>query len=283
MAEHIRKDIRALTFRTRLAAGLVMTGLSQAALARATGTDRSTISQLLSDGSARLPNAQVVAECARALDVSADWLLGLTERPERGAQLIAASVAMPEAPRALIDEQLFAWHVAAAGQKIRHVPAHLPDMLKTPAFMAWEYEPALGRTTEQAIGAAADRLGRIASGASDYEFCLPLHEMRAMARSEGYYAGLPPAVARAQIAHMADLIDRLFPALRLSLYDGRRFFSVPLTVFGQTMAALYLGQTYMVFHDGERVRALARHVDILIRESTVVDRDCGRWVRALKT
>lgn len=278
----IRKLARAQTFRTRLAAGLAMAGLSQAALARATGSDRSTVSQLLAPGSARLPNAQVVAECARALDVSADWLLGLTERPERGAQMIAASVAMPEAPRALIDEQLFAWHVAAAGQKIRHVPAHLPDMLKTPAFMEWEYEPALGRTAAQAIGAAADRLGRVGAGVSDYEFCMPIHEMRAMARSEGYYAGLPPAIARAQIAHMAGLTERLFPALRLSLYDGRRFHSAPVTVFGQQVAVIYLGQTYMVFHDTDRVQALARHVDALIRAAQVADRAAAEWIRALR-
>ena len=30
-----------------------------------------------------LPNAHLAAECAQALGVSADWLLGLTERPER--------------------------------------------------------------------------------------------------------------------------------------------------------------------------------------------------------
>jgi hypothetical protein len=49
----------------------------------AIGVDRSTVSQLLSAEGARLPNAQVVAECAAALGVTADWLLGLSDRPEQ--------------------------------------------------------------------------------------------------------------------------------------------------------------------------------------------------------
>ncbi|WP_425471696.1 hypothetical protein [Rubellimicrobium rubrum] len=60
-----------------------------------------------------------------------------------------------EAPRALVDEQIFAWHREAAGYKIRHVPAALPNI---PDMLRWESEPFLGRTTEQAIGASQDRL-----------------------------------------------------------------------------------------------------------------------------
>ncbi len=82
---------------------MVERGETQSGLARAAGVDRSTISQLLSPEGTRLPNAQLVAECATALGVSTDWLLGLTERPERLAEIMAASLSMTEAPRALID------------------------------------------------------------------------------------------------------------------------------------------------------------------------------------
>ena len=125
-------------------------------LSRAIGVDRSTISQLLAPD-ARL-QTHVVAECASHLGVSADWLLGLTERPEQAGELIAASMLVTEAPRALVDEQIFAWHKEAQGYKIRHVPAGLPDMLKTHDTLRWEYEPSLGRTIDQAIGASDDRL-----------------------------------------------------------------------------------------------------------------------------
>ncbi len=171
-------------------------GTNQSVLARAIGVDRSTISQLLTDEGARLPNAHVVGACASALGVSADWLLSLSDRRESAAELLAGSLSMTEAPRALVDERIFAWHQEAAGYKIRHVPASLPDMLKTRALLEWEYKPHLGRTADQAIGASEDRLQWMRSAGSDYEICIPIYELHCFAEGIGYYHGLPADVRR---------------------------------------------------------------------------------------
>ena len=113
----IDKRDRASLFRRRLATAMTTKGTTQAALARTIGVDRSTISQLLGADESRLPNAQVVAECAAALGVTADWLLGLSDRPEQAADLLAASMTMTPAQRALVDEQIFEWHREADGYK----------------------------------------------------------------------------------------------------------------------------------------------------------------------
>ena len=148
MMENIDKRVRAEQFRQRLNKALRDSGLSQSALARAVGVDRSTISQLLTDEGARLPNAHVVGACAGALGVSADWLLSLSDRPESAAELLASSLTLTEAPRALVDERIFDWHQEAEGYKIRHVPAALPDMLKTRAHAGMGILPRTsGRTT----------------------------------------------------------------------------------------------------------------------------------------
>ena len=141
MLEKTDKRLRSELFRIRLAEAMAMRHISQSALARQIGVDRSTISQLLKADSARLPNAQVVGECAATLGVSADWLLGLSSRPETAAEMLANTLSLTKAPRALVDEQIFRWHKEAAGYKIRHVPAALPDMLKTREMLEWEYEP----------------------------------------------------------------------------------------------------------------------------------------------
>ena len=145
------KRERSALFRERLAQALDEAGANQSVLARAAGVDRSTISQILAEGTTRLPNAQVIAECAAALGISADWLLGLTDRPESAAELMAESLLMTEAPRAFVDKNIETWHREAMGYKIRHVPATLPDILKTDDMLEWEYRPHLGRTTDQAI------------------------------------------------------------------------------------------------------------------------------------
>ncbi len=276
MRVKIDKRDRANLFRERLSQAMTEKSETQSGLARLVGVDRSTVSQLLTGQGARLPNAQVVAECAAALGVSADWLLGLTERPERLADLLATSMTMTEAPRALVDETIFAWHREAAGYKIRHVPATLPDMLKTRAMLHWEYQPQLGRTVNQAIGASEDRLNLMARSGSDYEIALPRHELEAFARAEGYYRGLPDEVRKEQIARLMDLYDQLYPALRIYVFDARRVFSAPVTIFGPLLAVLYLGRHYIAFRDSARVTSFASHFDWLVREADFGARDFPR-------
>ena len=281
MVTRIDKRERARLFRDRLAAAMAEAGLSQAALARAAGVDRSTVSQLLKDRT-RLPNAHLAAECAAALKVSADWLLGLSDRPERAADLVALSMQWTEAPRALVDERIFDWHREAEGYKIRHVAAALPDMLKTDAMLRWEYAPSLGRTTAQAVGASRDRLAWMSAARSDYEIAVPVHELAAFAAAEGYYAGLPAALRREQLDTFARLHDRLYPRLRVHLFDARRVFSAPVTVFGPLLAVVYLGSNYLVFRDAERVRTITAHFDRLVREATVPDRDFPAEIARLR-
>ncbi len=273
MSEKTDKRLRATQFRQRLSTALQTEGLSQSALARRIGVDRSTISQLLTGQGARLPNAQVVGECAAALGVSADWLLSLSDRPETASHLLANSLTLTEAPRAMVDEVIFNWHQEAAGYKIRHVPAALPDMLKTRDMLMWEYEPHLGRTAEQAIGAMEDRLSWIRASQSDYEIALPLYEIASFVHGEGYYRGLSPEIRSAQIARFKELHDQLYPRLRLYLFDARRLFSAPLTIFGPLLATLYVGRDYLTFRDTERVQALTKHFDQLVREAHVTARD----------
>ena len=281
MAQKIDKRARAAQFRARLAQAMATAGSNQSDLARAIGVDRSTVSQLLKGTGARLPNAQVIGECASALGVSADWLLSLSDRPETAADLLANSLTLTHAPRALVDEQIFAWHEEAAGMKIRHVPASLPDMMKTRALLEWEYSPHLGRTTTQAINASQDRLEWMRQSQSDYEIALPLHELAAFAGAEGYYRGLSSDLRRTQLKRMADLHDQLYPRLRLYLFDARRLFSAPLTVFGPRLAVLYLGRNYLAFRDTERVSAMTTHFDQLVREATIPARDFPSYLGRL--
>ncbi|MBT5296075.1 MAG: helix-turn-helix transcriptional regulator [Octadecabacter sp.] len=278
----MNKRDRASLFRTRLRDAMATKQATQSGLARAIGVDRSTVSQLLGDGGARLPNAQVVAQCAAELGVSADWLLGLTDKPELAADLVAAAMEVTKAPRALVDKQIFAWHQEAAGYKIRHVPAGLPDMFKLPEVLQWEYSPSLGRSTDQAIGASEDRLRWMREARSDYEIALPMSDMSSFAAGSGYYEGLPADLRAAQLDHIATLHDDLYPTLRLHLFDARKLYSAPITVFGPLLAVIYLGQNYLAFRDTERVQMFTRHFDRLVREALITPRDLSKHIQYLK-
>lgn len=270
---NIDKRTRSNLFQNRLMQAMGEQGETQSGLARKVGVDRSTISQLLTNTGARLPNAQVVAECAHALHVSADWLLGLSERPESASSLLATSLELTNAARALIDDQIFEWHKQAQGYKIRHVPATLPDMLKTNQMLEWEYSEHLGRTSADAINAARDRLDWMSAANSDFEIVIAQHELDSMCRAEGYYRTLPSAVRIEQIKRMIDLIENLYPRMRVYVYDARMLYSSPMTVFGPQLAVLYLGQNYMAFRDSQRIDGFANHFDRIVREARITSRE----------
>ncbi|WP_300066580.1 helix-turn-helix transcriptional regulator [uncultured Ruegeria sp.] len=283
MPDKIDKRDRAAQFRLRLARAMEDRQMSQSALARGIGVDRSTVSQLLTDAGARLPNAHVVGSCASALGVSADWLLSLSNRPESAAELLASSLSMAEAPRALVDERIFEWHQEAAGYKIRYVPATLPDMLKTRAVLEWEYAPHLGRTADQAIGASEDRLKWMRSAQSDYEIAMPLYEIHSFAHAVGYYEGLPLHVRLEQIDHLLALCEQLYPRKRIYLFDAKRLYSAPVTIFGPLLCVFYAGSHYMAFRDRDRIEIFTRHFDTLVREADLTARDFPAQLRALRT
>lgn len=282
MQEILDKRLRADLFRTRLMQAMTESDVNQSTLSRRIGVDRSTISQLLAPDSARLPNAQVIGAAATVLGVSADWLLGLSDRPERAADLLSNSLKLTETPRAPVDEQIQAWHQEAAGYKIRHIPAALPDMLKTDALLAWEYMPHLSRTAEQAIGAASDRLDWMRQSRSDYEIAMPLYELTSFASATGYYEGLPPQIRHAQIDHLLTLTEQLYPRLRIYLFDAKRLYGAPVTIFGPLLCVLYTGGHFLSFRDRDRIETFTTNFDRLVRESALTARQIPTHLRALR-
>ncbi|HEY9057081.1 MAG TPA: transcriptional regulator [Aurantimonas sp.] len=255
--------------------------MSKSGLARATGADRSTVSLILSSDDGRLPNAQFAAECASALGVSCDWLLGLTDRRERSADVLQVAMRIEEAARAPSDKSIYRWHEEARGYKIRHVPATLPDMLKSEAVLHFEYGDFLGRTSDQAIADMRDRLAYLRAPDTDYEIAMPIDALESFAAGEGYWRGLTPEERRAQLERLARLTEELYPSLRLYLFDRKKVFSAPVTIFGPLQAAVYVGRFYLAFRERRQVMELTRHFDGLVREADFEARHTPRFIEDL--
>ncbi len=275
------KRDRAEIFRQRLEEAMSDQSVTKSALARHTNSDRSTIGQLLKDDHPRLPNAQLAADIAEALRVSTDWLLGLTNRPETPGDIVAAAMSLSPAERTSADEQLLEWHREAVGYKVRHVPATLPDILKTERLLQWEYASFRERRLPEAYRAMQDQLEWLSSGVSDYEIALPIHEIEACAAGTSYYAGVSEAVRFEQLNFIADQCDDMFPSLRIFLFDAHTVFSAPVTLFGPNLAVVYIGQCYLAFREVERVKSLTRHFDWLVREAVIDARHVSSFIRSL--
>ena len=275
------KRDRADVFRKRLQEAMLRKNVTRSGLARTSKVDRSTIGQLLKDDHPRLPNAQLAADVAVALSVSTDWLLGLTNRPETPGDIVAAAMALSPAERTSADEQLLEWHHEAAGYKVRHVPATLPDILKTERMLQWEYASFRDRRLPQAFAAMQDQLEWLSSGVSDYEIALPVHEVESCAAGTAYYKGISKSVRSEQLNFIADQCDQMFPRLRIFLFDAHTVFSSPVTIFGPNLAVVYVGQCYLAFREVERVKSLTSHFDWLVREAVVDARKVPSYIRSL--
>lgn len=268
-------------FRVRLSEALVRSGLTRSGLARRSGVDRSTLSQLLAVDQGRLPRADTAAALASALQVSLDWLLGLSQEAKRGADILQESLQITPSTRTPVDAGLARWHAESAGYKIRYVPTTLPDLAKTEAVIHHEYSEPITKTTAQAAVVTRDQLDYTRMPETDMEICMARHTWQEFAQGQGLWAGLEAPARQEQIDRMIDLLDELYPSLRLYLFDGLRLYSVPYMIFGPKRAAVYIGQSYFVFNTTEHVRGLTNHFDELVRAAVVQAHQTADFLRSL--
>jgi len=268
-------------FRQRLGEVIQRSGLSRSAFAARIGLDRSTLSQLMSEDGVRLPRAETIAAVAASEQVSVDWLLGLSQEGQLAADLYRQPLELEPGGGTPSDARLLRWHAEAAGYKIRYVPSTLPDLLKTDAVIDYEYGeqgldvPAVRRQESE------HRLEYSRRPETDLEVCSSFQSVGAFARGEGIWRGLGQSARREQLERMIYLTDELYPTLRWFLFDGRRNFSAPVTIFGPLRAAIYMGNMYVVLNSTDHIRALTGAFDQLIRAAVVQPPDVMDMLRAL--
>jgi transcriptional regulator with XRE-family HTH domain len=268
-------------FRERLIQVIEESRLSQTAFAQAVGMDRSTLSQLLSAANDRLPRVESVVGIAAHCQTSVDWLLGLSQRRHLGADTMQEALQVERDAPSPVDDRLMRWHAEAAGYKIRHVPSTFPDLLKTEEVIRFQYAAFATRDPQRGIETAQARLAYLRRPETDMEACNALHVLEGFARAEGIWQGLDARLRRAQIEHLIALCEELYPTFRWFLYDGRRVYSAPVTIFGPLRAAVYMGQMYFVFTSTDNIRTLTRHFDDLIRAAIVQPTEVPAFLRDL--
>lgn len=267
-------------FRARLAQVLAQSGKTQSAFAAAISVDRSALSQLLTGPDPRLPRAETLLAIAAQFQVSVDWLLGLSE----DAGTVTQTLDAVETEAALDDQSRTAmerWHAEATGQKIRYVPALLPDLMRTPEIIAFQAQSSEQESRRlQAQTRARLQISRAPE--ADIEMCMPLQSFEIFAQGAGHWAGLGAAARQRQIDHIAQMVDELYPAFRMYLFDGRKRFAPPMTLFGYTRAAVYAGEVYLLIRAKPLIRDLAQGFDGHIRAAEVHAHEAAEWMRGLR-
>ena len=257
---------------------------SRIALARQLEIDRTTLAQLLSPTNRRLPRVETLVAIARHAHVSVDWLLGLRSDNPGQTNVLDRQPMIERDAGAPDDARLVEWLADARGSKIRYIPSTLPDLLKTEDVIRYEAAGTPVGTLQRDIGTTTTGLNWQRRPDADMECCSSVQSLESFARGEGIWNRLPSASRREQLERIAELTDELYPTFRWFLYDGRTRYAAPVTVFGLRRAALYVGQTYLVFTSDEHVQAMAQLFDALLRTATVQPPDlpalCRRLIRS---
>jgi hypothetical protein len=82
---------------------------------------------------------------------------------------------------------------------------------------------------------------------------------------------------------MVERADRLYPSLRVYLYDAGSTYSVPFTVFGAQRVAVFLGASYLVLNSASHIEMFASRFDALIRIAVVQPHQFGAYLQDLTT
>ena len=112
------------TFRERLAHVIDERGVGRTSFAAEAGIDRTTLSQLLSDGNRRLPRLETLLALTAATGASLDWLLGLSGEGPARTEVRREEMPIARHELSAIDASLIGWYQTAAGTKVRYVPRH---------------------------------------------------------------------------------------------------------------------------------------------------------------
>ena len=204
-------------FRERLVEVIARSGMSRSKFAQSAGLERSTLTQLLSERTVRLPRLETLAAIAAGQQVSLDWLLGL-RREDDIATGILPNMEIAEGAAGPADERLSQWQREAAGYKIRYVPTSLPDLLKTDDVIGYEFAMDTGMSPSARMAKAADKLAYSRKPETDIESCSSIQSVASFVRGEGVWKGLELSVRRSQVERMIELVDELYPTFRWFIF-----------------------------------------------------------------
>jgi transcriptional regulator with XRE-family HTH domain len=271
---------RVTLFQERLQRVIQHSGLNRSSFATSIRVDRSTLSQLLSTENVRLPRADTLLSIAEVYQVSTDWLLGITQEGDMGANIVHETLEVDDSGTSIFEKNL-EWHREARGYKIRYVPTTLPDLLKTEAVAEYEFNRYGSGKIDQSVRDNQLLLLQQRHPGSELETCMPLHHLESFALGEGIWRNLPLAARRQQLQRMIELNAELYPGFRWFLYDGKQTYSISMTIFGPMRVSLFLGKLYIIVNNIDHIRKITDRFDDLIRLAVVHPHEIGDFLQGL--
>lgn len=272
---------RVKLFRDRVGQIISQHQLNYSQFAKSIGVDRSTLSQLLSENDLRLPRADTLASIAEQYQLSVDWLLGLTDEGSLDTELVARTPELERYKEADFNSRLTRWYQESLHYKLRYIPSSIPDFMKIESVASAEFLRFGVGEIDKSIRESNILLSQLREGKSEMEVCQSLQEIEIFARGQGAWSDISTAARQQQLKRMIEMNEELYPRFRWFLYDGRKIYTAPFTIFGPLRAVVFLGQHFLVLNSAEHIQLFTQRFDELIRHTIVHPHDIGTRLKSL--
>ena len=237
--------------------------------------DRNTFAQIASSDSFRLPRADTITKIARALNVSADWLLGLSEDKEHSAQILRTAVeTIDDVDSPTAEDIWINWHDEIGKSKVRTIPVTIPVPFKTKEYFIEEYSEITGRDR------AEEEFEKLLKPPKDYEIVLPFQNLIDLAHGGFIYNSFPEEIRHAQLDHLASCIDEHYPSCKFYLFNALDSIVAPFTIFGYTRVAVYIDEKYLVYNTEKHIEFFSEIFDGLIASTVVHPHEVSDYIRS---
>ena len=251
-------------FRDRLRRAMALRGINQSQLADKTGSDRSTLSQLLTGDQDRLPRTDRLVLFSLALDVRLDWLLGLSEQVQDDICFLESSDGFEV--RDEYDALMLLWNENRS-LRLRHVPLTLPSFAKTAFVRNYEF-----RNDPMVIARAKGgkpRMEALDLVDHEMELAIPLQAFDIFAGAWGPWQGLDSETRQTQLQRLITIFAVNYPRIRGHVFDQTTYYPTPMTICGREKAVIRAGNRFLVLRNLEQIMECTGYFDGLIRNCVV--------------
>lgn len=266
-------------FKERLNSAFRDMKITRAEFCRKSHIDPAAFTHFLNGTDGRLPRFDTLASLARNLNVSADWLLGLSTDRNSTGEIIKKSFHISESTSS--DASSYVSWVENEDRDLRlRISSHnIADFFKIPDV--FEHEFRNSRTPLKEIMSYKTRLQSILFEYS-CEFFVAKQEIDYFVQGIGEWEGLSSKTLKKQIDHMVEKIESTYPRHQIYLYDKKDIRSVPVIVMGSKKTLMWLSTHYFLFNTKTHVDAFNEHLDFLIKKASIFPKDASDYFKDLR-
>lgn len=271
-------------FQERLREAFAALGIRSARFCDKTGIARSTMTQLLKGDTARMPRLDTIVLLAQELNVTADWLLGLTNEKGKISEIVASTFDVAETERIIVDNHpMYRWVSQEPPDiKLRQHSHNIPDHMVTIDVLEYQYEDRYkqGNLSSESARSFCESF-REKAARVPVDICVPMQGLLSFAAGQDVWSSLGKPQRREQLLFAADCLDSRYPTHQMYIYSSFRNRPPTFILYGHQQASLWIGSYHLIFYIRSQIETFHRQFDDHVKSAIIYPHQAADHLRGL--